>query len=105
MRRKKDVEDIGFGLTFIKSLRPVQYRLKQGNDRIDFGFIAQEVEAQLGVDYNVLGIAEDEARSLSLRYTDFIAPMVKAMQEQQTEIEALRSELAEIKALLLSRRN
>lgn len=87
IRKKKDVEDIGFGLAFIKSLRPVQYRLIQGNDRIDFGFIAQEVEARIGTDYNVLGIAEDADRSLSLRYTDFIAPMVKAMQEQQAQIE------------------
>ncbi len=111
IRIKKDVEEIGLGLSFIKALRPVQYRLKQGNDRIDFGFIAQEIEAQLGVDYNVLGIAEDADRSLSLRYTDFIAPMVKAMQEQQeliemqqTEIDAMRSELKEIMVLLSGRK-
>lgn len=98
IRIKKDVEDIGFGLSFIKSLRPVQYRLIQGNERIDFGFIAQDIEARLGDGYNVLGIAEDADRSLSLRYTDFIAPMVKAMQEQQAEIETQRKEIENLKA-------
>jgi hypothetical protein len=93
IRIKKDVEDIGQGLDFIKALRPVQYRLKNGNDRIDFGFIAQDIEALLGTDYNVLGIGADQDRTLSLRYTDFIAPMVKAMQEQQGMIEKQNGEI------------
>ncbi|MCG6962540.1 MAG: hypothetical protein LJE95_04655, partial [Acidobacteria bacterium] len=38
--------------------------------------------------YNVLGIGQDKDRTLSLRYTDFIAPMVKAIQQQQAEIQA-----------------
>jgi hypothetical protein len=37
--RIKDIEDIDYGVAFVKLLRPVQYRLKEGNDRIDFGFI------------------------------------------------------------------
>jgi trimeric autotransporter adhesin len=100
IRIKKDVEDIGQGLAFIKALRPVQYRLKKGNDRIDFGFIAQHIEALLGTDYNVLGIGGDADRTLSLRYTDFIAPMVKAMQEQQEMIEQLKAEVTELKRML-----
>jgi hypothetical protein len=99
VREKKDIEDIGYGLDFIRHLRPVQYRMKEGNDRIDFGFIAQDIEAVLGTEYNVLGIGGDRYRTLSLRYTDFIAPMVKAMQEQQDEIEALKAELSELKDL------
>ncbi|NVN92828.1 MAG: tail fiber domain-containing protein [Desulfuromonadales bacterium] len=95
-RLKKDVEYIGQGLAFIRALRPVQYRLKNGNDRIDFGFIAQDIEALLGTEYNVLGVGADSERTLSLRYTDFIAPLVKAMQEQQEMIE---SQKYEIKAL------
>ena len=74
--------------------------MKEGNDRIDFGFIAQEVEALLDTDYNILGIGQDSDRTLSLRYTDFIAPMVKAMQEQQEMIELLKSEVAELKRIL-----
>jgi hypothetical protein len=110
IRAKKDIEAIGYGIDFIKELRPVQFRWKTGNERFDFGFIAQDIEALLGTDYNVLGIGGDTDRTLSLRYTDFIAPMVKAMQEQQAmidqlkakvnEIDQLKAELAELKRLL-----
>jgi hypothetical protein len=87
MRKKKEIQNITQGLAFIKALRPVEYRMNEGNDRVDFGFLAQDIEALLGTDYNVLGIGGDADRTLSLRYTDFIAPMVKAMQEQQEIIE------------------
>jgi hypothetical protein len=56
------------------------------------GFVAQDVEALLGDGYNVLDVGGDEDRTLSLRYTDLIAPLVKAVQEQQKEIERLRQE-------------
>jgi hypothetical protein len=100
IRLKEDVREITRGLDFIKALRPVQFRMKSGNERIDFGFIAQDIEALLGTDYNVLGIGGDADRTLSLRYTDFIAPMVKAIQEQQGMIEQLKAEVAELKRML-----
>jgi hypothetical protein len=107
MRTKKDIADIPLGLDFIKSLRPVEFRMKNGNDRLDFGFIAQEVESLIGDDYNMLGIGGDADRTLSLRYTDFISPMVKAMQEQQDMIEkqqdrinALEERIEKMEALL-----
>ncbi|MDO9043131.1 MAG: tail fiber domain-containing protein [Desulfocapsaceae bacterium] len=112
MRNKRDIQDITRGLDFINALRPVEYRMNNGNDRVDFGFLAQDIETLLGTDYNVLGIGGDPDRTLSLRYTDFIAPMVKAMQEQQEIIEQqkkvneqqeesiteMRSELNDLKA-------
>ncbi|MFH2124048.1 MAG: tail fiber domain-containing protein, partial [Pseudomonadota bacterium] len=109
-----DIEDITHGLDFIKALRPVEYRMIQETDngRLNFGFLAQDIEALLGTDYNILGIGDDPERTLSLRYTDFIAPMIKALQEQQEIIEqqkrtneqqeeslaAMRAELDELKA-------
>ena len=100
IREKKDIKDIGLGLEFINSLRPVEFRMINGNDRIDFGFIAQEIEALLGTDYNILGIGGGPDRMLSLRYTDFIAPMVRAIQEQQAYIKTLEERLARLEALL-----
>ena len=87
IRLKTDVRDISAGLAFIKALKPVEYKMKKGNNRNDFGFIAQDVETLIGSEYNILSIGGDTDRTLSLRYTDFIAPMVKAMQEQQKLIE------------------
>jgi trimeric autotransporter adhesin len=106
IRQKKDIDNITLGLDFIQSLRPVEFRLINGNGRVDFGFIAQEVEALLGTGYNVLGIGGGQGRTLSLRYTDFVAPLVKAIQEQQEIIESqsekirtLEDRLARLEAL------
>jgi trimeric autotransporter adhesin len=99
-RKKKDIQDITRGLAFIKALHPVEYRMirKEGEDRLNFGFIAQDIEALLGDKYNILDIGPDKDRSLSLRYTDFLAPMVKTMQEQQKLIIAMRAEMDQLKA-------
>jgi trimeric autotransporter adhesin len=93
MRSKTDIQDLGYGLDLIKQLRPVSFKMKNGNNNTDFGFVAQDIEALLGTQYNVLDIGGGEERMLSLRYSQFIAPMVKAMQEQQEMIEEQRSQL------------
>ncbi len=62
------------------------------NKKSEFGFIAQEAEETLnkaGVTNNGI-INKDDAGMYSVRYNDFIAPMVKAIQEQQEMIEALK---------------
>ena len=85
------------GLPLVLALRPVSYRYKGGNGRADMGFVAQDVEALLGDAYNVVDAGGDADRTLSLRYAEFIAPLVKAVQEQQAQIEALRAELAALR--------
>ena len=93
--------DIRLGLDFINSLRPVAFRLIEGNDRVDFGFIAQDIEALLGTDdYNILGIGGEPERTLSLRYTDFIAPMVKAIQEQEVHIQDQQEQIEDQQAYI-----
>jgi hypothetical protein len=96
-RSKTDILDIGYGLDFIRQLRPVSFKMKNGNGNTDFGFVAQDIEALLGTEYNVLDIGGGENRMLSLRYSQFIAPMVKALQEQQAVIEAQQAEIADLK--------
>ncbi len=103
LRGKKDIADLDRGLDLVMKLRPVSYQLKNGNGRTDMGFVAQDIEALLGDGYNVLSIGGDADRTLALRYTDLIAPLVKAVQQQQALIEALRSDrdnqIARIEAL------
>jgi hypothetical protein len=94
LRSKTNVVPLDLGLDFVMALRPVSFTMKQGNGRTDMEFIAQDVERPLGHDHNVLGIGGDSARTLSLRYTDFIAPMVKAMQEQEAKIESQEATIA-----------
>jgi hypothetical protein len=105
-RGKKDIELLDLGLDFVRKLRPVSYRLQEGNERLDMGFVAQEVEAVLGAEYNILSLSGEERR-LSMRYTDLIAPLVKALQEidqqrrsGEAEVAALRAELALLRGRL-----
>ena len=103
IRAKKDIKDLSLGLDFITSLKPIEYNMKEGDDRINLGFSAQDIEAILGNKYSIIGAGEDKDHMLSLRYTDFIAPLVKAVQEQQVQISKYESQLsqqqAQIKAL------
>lgn len=92
-RLKNTIKEIDFGLDFIKKLKPVSYLMNSSDSRKNWGFIAQDIETLLGTDNAILTVGDDSLRTLSLRYTDFIAPMVKAMQEQQTEIEELKAKL------------
>ena len=99
-RLKKNIKDLSSGLDFIMKLRPVEYQMNQGDDRTNFGFIAQDIEQLVGTNNSMLTIGADAQRTLGLRYTDFVAPLVKALQEQQNEIEELKlknDELSQLK--------
>ena len=75
-------------------LRPVSYLMTgQQHNRRNWGFIAQEIEALVGTDNSILTIGGDSLRTLGLRYTDFIAPLVKTAQEQQQLIKILQSKI------------
>jgi hypothetical protein len=100
LRAKTDIQDIGYGLDLIRQLRPVSFKMKNGNGNTDFGFVAQDIESLLGENYNVLDIGGGDERMLSLRYSQFIAPMVKAIQEQQGIINSQQEQLNELKAII-----
>lgn len=99
-RAKRDIRDLDLGLHFVLALRPVQFSMIEGDGRTDLGFLAQDVEAVLGDGYNILSIGGDAERTLALRYTDFIAPLVKAVQEQQAQIATQRNEIVHLSARL-----
>ncbi len=99
-RAKAEIRELDLGLDLVLALRPVRFRMVEGNGRTDLGFVAQDVEAVLGDAYNVVAVGGDPDRTLSLRYTDLIAPLVKAVQEQQGQIEAQRSEIGLLRARL-----
>mgnify|MGYP002350122352 CR=1 FL=1 len=106
-RVKKNVQEDVSGLAFIKELRPVTYNYdirkeneimgvkeseewegKYDVEKIRFsGFLAQEVDAAAKkTGYNFSGV--DKSSNLwGLRYSEFVVPIVKSVQEQQTIIE------------------
>ena len=115
-KRLKDHKGVALGLDFIKQLTPVAftwkiggYETQEGSDelvpikgtRLHQGFFAQDVKAvadAMAIDFGgwiSSDIADPEAQQ-SLRLEEFIAPIVKAIQEQQTIIEVLQARLAAI---------
>jgi hypothetical protein len=83
-RIKKDIQDSDLGLEFINKLRPVSYRLKKDpahrNKKL-YGLIAQEViEAVKMKDFGAVEGGEN-GKMYALNYNEFIAPLIKAVQE------------------------
>lgn len=93
-RWKSDIKTSDLGLDFINKLRPVSYlRKNDETKKIEYGFIAQELEETLNkIGISSAGILSKDSEGMyGVRYNDFIAPMVKAIQEQQTQIDELKS--------------
>ena len=121
-RLKENIENSDLGLDFIKSLRPVKYKWKDkdefiqyGDDgetveqvyppetytRTHYGLISQEVKQTLedsgktAEDFGGYTYTEKEDVH-GLRYSEFISPLIKAMQEQQEIIEKLLARVEEL---------
>lgn len=106
-RFKVEVEENVPGLSFITKIKPVSYKVDKskinafhGNSQnhIDLsgktvGFIAQDVEKvanEIGFEFNGVDKPKNDSDYYGIRYSDFVAPLVKAVQEQQKEIEELQ---------------
>jgi hypothetical protein len=89
--RLKDVTGSSRGLDVINSLNPVSYNWKSDN-HADEGLIAQEVEELVPNAVN-----KDEDGFYSMDYSKLVTHLVKGMQEQQEQIESLKSEIANLK--------
>lgn len=111
-RKKTDIVASDIGLEFINKLNPVQYKWIVGRRTVEedesvtehpgvrphYGFIAQEVKQvmdDLGLeDFGGWSLSDkDDQDSLqSLRLMEFIAPMVKAIQELSARLDALEAQ-------------
>lgn len=123
-RFKKNIKEDIPGLNFVKQLRPVSYEIRTEkliaflgkedkdvsskmqsaktlqNTRRSIGFVAQEVEELLNENnYVQIGIEtpQNEQDHYSIRYAEFVVPLVKAVQELSKENDKLKEELAEIR--------
>ena len=81
-----------FGLDFIRNLKPCKWRYKESlDDGVEhFGFIAQEVDEL--VSHKEYGfVVVDEQGIYKLQMAEFIAPIIKAIQELENKLNSLRS--------------
>jgi len=119
-RFKRNIKEDVPGLAFIEKLRPVTYTLDieaintfntkdmdrdsitltanpEKKNEIVTGFIAQEVEQaaqSLGYDFSGVDKPQDiDKQTYALRYGEFVVPLVKAIQEQQAQIELLQQKI------------
>lgn len=119
-RFKYDVQHNVPGLAFINKLKPVTYRL-DGQKLEDFtktgimnasfheskdavvktDFMAQDVEAtakELGFDFDGVHVPTNDKDYYALSYSQFVVPLVKAVQEMSAEIQDMRTQIATLKA-------
>jgi hypothetical protein len=101
-RLKTNVTDENLGLEFILGLHPVKYNYTASGQKgfIYSGFLAQEVDEllkELGTDFSGLVKPQHEHDFYSIRYGDFVIPLINAVKEQQQEIEALKKENERLK--------
>lgn len=106
-RLKTDVVDSDLGLSFIATLRPVSFRWRETGQvdaqgtpsqrpgvRPHYGLIAQEVRQALdGLGHDdFAGYCYDaDDDTYALRYSEFIAPLIKAVQELAARVEKLEA--------------
>lgn len=113
-RFKKEVKADAPGLDFVMGLKPVTYHFdytgfskflgEEGTDMTvlqkkeqyrEMGFIAQEVEGlcqKQGLDIsNIVHTPESDIDNYSVAYGQMVVPLVKAVQEQQAQIDELRN--------------
>ena len=84
-RYKRDIDGIDKALDRILRLHPVVYRYTFDEDSHTLrpGLIAQEMSALP----EVVDIMNDEEKTMSIRYTDIIPFLIKALQEVNDKVE------------------
>ncbi len=103
-QEKNTITDSDLGLDFVKRLSPKSY-IFNGKTRTHYGLIAQDVETVLS-DINkptsgFAGFIKDDISEeqdgsqyrYGLRYTEFVAPLIKAVKDQQAIIEDLQARI------------
>jgi len=118
-RFKSNIKQDVHGLDFILKLKPVTYNIDihkmydfigyndsnkwegkyEGEKIRTSGFLAQEVELaakELGFNFGGIDVPKNEKDYYGLRYGNFVVPIVKAIQEQQVQIDDLKKQNQEL---------
>jgi len=98
-RLKENITDLETGLSEVLSLKPRRFDWKEGegsNTKNVAGFVAQEVETVLP---DLIGGWKHDSLTdaKSVRMGDMLPTLVKAIQEQQEQIEQLKTEIQTLK--------
>ena len=95
-RFKHDIEPLAAGLTQIMALKPLSYFLNADHGdptKKLYGFVAEDA---IGVVPELVGL-DTEGKPNSMDYLGVLPVAVRAIQEQQHEIELLKAEIAALR--------
>jgi hypothetical protein len=114
-RDKINISDSELGLDFVTRLRPRRFQFLDSGNLVDpdesdpdlqvklpgqrwhHGLVAQEVRELIADDQSfagwILGDKNDPNSAQGLRYDQFIAPLIRAVQELEQQVQELRSRL------------
>lgn len=100
-RLKMNIQKEELGLDFILRLAPVKYEYRaKGQEGIVYsGLIAQDVESilkELDRTFSGVVVPESENGYYSLRYSEFVVPLINAIKEQQKLINELKNEISDL---------
>ena len=107
IREKKEIQESDLGLDFITKLRPVSYLWKSGVDETQhYGLIAQETEKAVADAKNqatdsqkpVIVTYDKNSDRYGIRYTELIAPVIKAIQELYAKFMGHDRDIASVNA-------
>lgn len=100
-RLKYDVEPVENAVESLSNLRTVKYRLKDvdsSEDKKKLGLMAQDLVGILDEVIDPVKRTGDDTEYMSVKYTELVPVLVKAIQEQQTLIESLTARIAALEA-------
>ncbi|OAI38551.1 hypothetical protein AYO38_09495 [bacterium SCGC AG-212-C10] len=89
VRLKTGITPLPYGLDAVLALHPVAFGWKEDADGTHLGLLAQDVAAV--IPEIVKGDASDADAPLGLAYSELIPVLIRAIQDQQGEIESLRA--------------
>ena len=92
MRYKEDVRTLDSGLSLVRQLRPVRFAWKDSHTQ-DVGLIAEEVAK---VDETFTSRNKD-GEVEGVQYRKMITVLIRAVQEQQSQIDQLQATVAQLK--------
>jgi hypothetical protein len=101
IRYKENITPIDIGLDFIMSLNPVKFNMKS-DGLAQVGFVAEEFPDERLVSFSQIDV-EDDSKGLqreSVNYAQIVAPLVKAIQEQQSTICSQSQKIAILESCL-----
>jgi hypothetical protein len=97
-RLKDELGPLPYGLEEVERLRPVAFTWADGpHDEIHYGLVAQEAMEVLP---EVVSVGNDPQGTLGINYGELVPVLIKAMQEQQDQIEVQAEQISALEARL-----